>query len=175
VLVDRYRRVDLQGSRDGPLVLAVCRETWRMATRVAGGEEVAFDPDSSRFTWSDAEGAPPLRMRWFLREGWGDGAHYETGPVLMRAPTAAVLLPALAPTDVELRLRVVSPSAVPLALRVNGHAVGAWRVGPEDREQAFPIPARYLVRGDNLLTLTSADGSLGARLLEVRYRRRPSG
>ena len=171
VLVDRYCRVDLQSSRDGPLVLALCRETWRMATRLAGGDEVVLDPESSRFTWSDAEGAPPTRMRWFLREGWGDGAHYDAGPVLMRAAAATVLLPVLAPEDVELWLRMASPSPVALGLAVNGHAVGSWRVGPEETGQSFRIPARYLVRGDNLVTVTSPDGSLGARLLEIRYRR----
>jgi hypothetical protein len=174
VLVDRYRRVDLQGSRDGPLVLALCRETWRMATRLAAGDEVVLDPESSRFTWSDGDGAPPTRMRWFLREGWGDGAHYDTGPVVMRARAATVLLPALAPADLEVRLHMVSPSPVPLALGVNGHSVGSWRAGPEDKEQAFLIPARYLVRGDNLVTVSSPEGSLGARLLEIRYRQKPA-
>ena len=61
-----------------------------------------------------------------------------------------------------------------LALSVNGHAVGSWRVGPEETEQAFRVPARYLVRGDNLVTVTSADGSTGARLREIRYRRIPA-
>ena len=171
VLVDRYRRVDMQSSRDGPLVLALCRETWRMATRLAGGDEVVLDPESSRFTWSDADGGPPTRMRWFLREGWGDLPHYDAGPVLMRAPAATVLLPALEPAEVEVQLRMVAPSPMAMALAVNGHALGSWRVGPEDMAQAFRIPARYLVRGDNLVTVTSPDGSLGARLLEVRYRR----
>jgi hypothetical protein len=174
VLVDRYRRVDLQASRDGPLVLALCRETWRMATRLAGGDEIVLDPESSRFTFSDAEGASPTRMRWFLREGWGDGAHYDAGPVLMRAPAATVLLPVRSPAELEVRLRMTSPSPLALALGVNGHAVGAWRVGPEAAEQAFLIPARYLVRGDNLVTVTSPEGTLGARLLEIRYRQKPA-
>jgi hypothetical protein len=174
VLVDRYRRVDLQSSRDGPLVLALSRETWKMATRLAGGEEVVLDPESSRFRWGDADGGAPTRMRWFLREGWGPLPHYDTGPVLMRATAATVLLPALGPAELEARLRMVSPSPVTLALAVNGHALGSWRVGPEDTEQSFRIPARYLVRGDNLVTVTAPDGSLGARLLEVRYRRAPA-
>jgi len=172
VLVDRYRRVDLQSSRDGPLVLALSRETWKMATRLAGGEEVVLDPEASRFLWADAaDGGAPTRMRWFLREGWGPLPHYDTGPVLMRASAATVLLPALGPAELEARLRMVSPSPVTLALAVNGHALGSWRVGPEDTAQAFRIPARYLVRGDNLVTVSSPDGSLGARLLEIRYRR----
>jgi len=170
VLLDRYRRVDLQGSRDGPLVLAVCRETWRMATRLASGEDVVFDPESSRFTSSEEDPGPPSRLRWFLREGWGDGAHYDTGPVLMRAPAATVLLPMLRPAEVDLWLRMTSPSPAALGVSVNGHALGSWRAGPEDAEQAFRVPARYLVRGDNLVTLTAPDGGLGARLLEIRYR-----
>jgi hypothetical protein len=68
---------------------------------------------------------------------------------------------------------MASPSPTALALAVNGHALGSWRVGPEETEQSFRIPARYLVRGDNLVTVTSPAGSLGARLLEVRYRRVP--
>ena len=99
VLVDRYRRVDLQSSRDGPLVLTLCRETWKMATRLASGDEVVLDPESSRFLWFDSDGGAPTRMRWFLREGWGPLAHYDTGPVLMRAPAATVLLPVLGPTE----------------------------------------------------------------------------
>ena len=113
----------------------------------------------------------PTRMRWFLREGWGDLAHYDTGPVLMRAPAATILLPALEPAELEVQLRMVAPSPMAMAVAVNGQALGSWRVGPEDTAQAFRIPARYLVRGDNLVTVTSPDGSLGARLLEVRYRR----
>jgi hypothetical protein len=174
VLVDRYRRVDLQGSRDGPLVLAVCRETWRMAARLAGGDEVVFDPQSPRFTSSDSEPGSVSRLRWFLREGWGDRAHYGTGEVVMHAPAATVLLPVLVPTDLEVRLRMRSPSPVTIALSVNGHAVGSWRASSEEAEQAFRIPARYLVRGDNLVTLSSPDGRLGARLREIRYRRAPA-
>jgi hypothetical protein len=174
VLLDRYRRVDLQGSRDGPLVLAVCRETWRMATRLAGGDDVVLDPEARRFTWVDPETGQTSGMRWFLREGWGDHPHYDTGPVLMRAGAATVLLPVLAPAELEVRLRMTSPSPVTLALGVNGHAVGSWRVGPEETEQAFRVPARYLVRGDNLVTVTSVDGSTGARLREIRYRRMPA-
>jgi hypothetical protein len=63
----------------------------------------------------------------------------------MRAPAATVLLPALAPEEVEVRLRMASASPVALSLGVNGHAVGSWRVGPEETEQSFRIPARYLV------------------------------
>jgi hypothetical protein len=172
--LDRYRRVDLQGSRDGPLVLAVCRETWRTASRLEGGDEVVFDPQTRRFAWGVSDPAQLGRMRWFLREGWGDRAHYGSGEVVMHAPAATVLLPVLVPADLEVRLRMMSPSPVTLALSVNGHPVGSWRASSEEAEQAFRIPARYLFRGDNLVTVSSPDGGAGARLREIRYRRAPA-
>lgn len=171
LLVDRYRRVDLQGSRDGPLVLGVCRETWRTATRLAGGEEVVFDPESRRFAWGESDPGQLGRMRWFLREGWGDRAQYGTGEIVMHRPAASLLLPVLAPADVEVRLRMMSPAPATLALSVNGRPLGSWHVDAAEAEQVFRVPARALARGDNLLTIASPEGRLGARLREVRYRR----
>ena len=42
-------------------------------------------------------------------------------------------------------------------------------------EQAFAIPARALVRGDNLVTLSSPEGRPGARLRTVTFARRRAG
>jgi hypothetical protein len=42
--LDRYRRIDLSGSRDGPLALAVIREGRHVAEQLAQGGEVVFDP-----------------------------------------------------------------------------------------------------------------------------------
>src|SRR5262249_52875448 len=102
LLLDRYRRVDLQSTRDGPLVLAVCRESWRTAARLDAGEEVAFDPASRRFAWGESDPGQLGRMRWLLREGWGERAHYGTGEVVMHAPAATLLLPVLTPADLDL-------------------------------------------------------------------------
>jgi hypothetical protein len=173
LLLDRYRRVDLQGSRDGPLVLAVCRETWRTATRIASGNEVTFDPGSRRFAWGESDPGQLARMRWFLREGWGERAHYGTSEIVMHAPAATLLLPILVPADLEVGLRMMSPAPQALALSVNGRPLGSWLADPAATEQVFRIPARALFRGDNLLTLASPEGSLGARLREVRYRQVP--
>jgi hypothetical protein len=168
--VDRYRRIDLQGSRDGPLVLAVCRETWRTAARLAAGEEVVLDPATRRFAWGESDPAQLGRMRWFLREGWGARAHYGTNEVVMHEGAAGVLLPVLRPLDLELRLRMFAPIAETLTLSVNGHPLGSWHADTTAPEQAFRVPARLLFRGDNLVTVTSPEQGGGARLRQIRYR-----
>jgi len=171
LLLDRYRRVDLQATRDGPLVLALCRESARAAARLEAGDEVTFDPASRRFAWGESDPAQMGRMRWFLREGWGERAQYGTSEVVMHAASATLLLPVLTPVDLDLRLSVMGPAAQTLAASVNGAPLGSWRVAGGEDEQGFRVPARALFRGDNLLTLTSLDKVLGARLRQVRYRR----
>jgi hypothetical protein len=173
VLVDRYRRVDLQGSRDGPLVLAVCRESLRAANRLSRGETLRFDPELSRFTWGESDPGQLARMRWFLREGWGARAHYGTREIVMHEPEATLLLPVLDPAELEVRMQVMAPVAGPLALAVNGQPVGAWMADASAAEQVFTIPERVLVRGDNLVTLSSPEGRPGARLRLVTFARRP--
>jgi hypothetical protein len=168
--VDRYRRIDLQGSRDGPLVLAVCRETWRTAARLDAGEEVVLDPATRRFAWGESDPAQLGRMRWFLREGWGARAHYGTNEVVMHEAAAGVLLPVLRPVDLELSLRMMAPYAETLTLAVNGQPLGSWHADPTAPEQAFRVPARLLFRGDNVVTITSPEQGGGARLREMRYR-----
>src|SRR5262249_59512314 len=126
VAVDRYRRVDLQGSRDGPLVLAVCREGARTAERLAAGDEVVFDPETRRFAWGETDAAQLGRMRWFLREGWGERAHYGTGEVVMHAPAASVLLPVFVPADLQVRLRMMSPAPATPPLAATRKPPGAW-------------------------------------------------
>ena len=174
VLLDRYRRVDLQGSRDGPLVLAVCRETWRTASRLAAGDEVSFDAESRRFAWGDSDPGQLGRMRWFLREGWGERAHYGTNEIVMHQPEATVLLPVLTPAALDVRLRMMSPVPATLALGVNGRPLGSWHVDQAVTEQVFRVPARVLFRGDNLVTISSPEGRVGARLREISYRPVPA-
>jgi hypothetical protein len=103
---------------------------------------VVLDPESSRFTWSDAEGAPPTRMRWFLREGWGRPGPLRPGPLAMRAPAATVLPAVRAPAEGGGGggCRMWRASPVTLALGVNGHAVGSWRVGPRGNGAGLPRP-----------------------------------
>jgi len=170
-IVDRYRRADLTGPRDGPYVLAVARETLRTARRLSRGEEVVLDPAERRFAWGDSHPSEMDRMRWFLREGWGERAHYGTNEVTMHAERASVLLPVLAPEDLSVALHVQAPGPLVVDASVNGRALRSWVVGPETGPESITIPADAMFRGDNLLTLSARDGAPGARLRGMVYRR----
>jgi hypothetical protein len=163
--LDRYRRVDLQGPRDGPLVLALCRETLRTANRIERGLTVAFDPGRYRFVWGVSDPGELARMRWFLRDGWGELAHYGTGPIAMESPTASLLLPLFRPRDVDVELALEADGPLRVDVAVNGRPLGGWEVAGEGVEAAFRVPAGVLFRGDNLVTLTqSPQEGHGARL-----------
>jgi hypothetical protein len=49
--LDRYSRVDLAISRDGPYVLGFARETLKTARRLQRGETVILDPAERKFAW----------------------------------------------------------------------------------------------------------------------------
>jgi len=169
-IVDRYRRADLTGPRDGPYVLVVCRETLRTARRLARGEEVALDPSERRYAWGDSHPSEMDRMRWFLREGWGERAHYGTGEVTMHAERASVLVPVLAPADLSAALHVQAPRPLVVDASINGRPLRSWAVGPDSAPETVAIPGAALVRGDNQLTLSARDGAPGARLRGIVYR-----
>jgi hypothetical protein len=169
-IVDRYRRADLTGPRDGPYVLAVCRETLRTARRLSRGEEVALDPSERRYAWGQSHPSEMDRMRWFLRGGWGERAHYGTGEVTMHAGSAHVLLPALGPGDVAAAFHVQAPRPLVVDASINGRLLHSWAVGPDSTPEPVAIPGAALFRGDNLLTLAARDGAPGGRLRRIVYR-----
>lgn len=169
VLLDRYRRLDLQGSRDGPLVLGFSRETWRTATRLGRGETVTFTPESHRYAWGESDPGRLGRMRWFLRQGWGDQAHYGTSDIVMQAPAADLVLPVVETRDVEVTLRLAAPGRV-IAVAVNGQDLDTLVGDAAATAKVIRVPAEMLVRGDNVLTLRATDGTPGARLESLTYR-----
>ena len=158
LVADRYRRADFGGRRDGPLVLAFCRDSLRTARRLERGEAVNFDPESRRFEWGVSDPGELERMRWFLREGWGDTPHYGTGEIVMQAPEATLVLPCLTPRDLRLTLEMRAPSPRAGAVLVNGRPVGAWHASPAGEAASALVPASTLFRGDNLVTLAAAAG-----------------
>lgn len=157
-LLDRYRRVDLRGSRDGPLVLALCRESLQAAARLDRGRPVTLDAETAGYEWGVSAPEEMGRMRWFLREGWGARAHYGTGETLMRETRASLLVPVWRPRDLEAALRLEAPSARRVELAVNGRSLGEHTVGPAAAETVVRLPAQALVRGDNVLTLSAPEG-----------------
>jgi hypothetical protein len=169
VIVDRYRRADLSGPRDGPYVLVVCGETLRTGRRLSRGEEVTLDPSALRYAWGEAHPSEMNRMRWFLREGWGERAHYGTGEVTMHASRGSVLLPVLVPADLSATLHVQAPRPLVIDAAINGRPLPSWAVGPDGAPVKIEIPAAALFRGDNVLTLSARDGAPGARLRGIVY------
>jgi hypothetical protein len=151
-------------------VLVVSREGLRAARRLSRGEEVAFDPAARRFAWGDSHPSQMDRMRWFLREGWGERAHYGTGEVTMHEERASLLLPVLVPADLTAILHVQSPRPLVMDAAVNGRHLQSWAVAADSPPRAVAIPRGALLRGDNLLTLSARDGQPGARLRGVVYR-----
>jgi hypothetical protein len=161
LVVDRYRRVDLRGARDGPYVLGLCRESLRTAFRLDRGQAVSFDAATQRFAWGDSDPGDLDRMRWFLRDGWGGLAHYGTGEIVMHEATASLIIPSLRPRDLDLELVTEAPADGRVGIAVNGRAVG--ETGPGGGPIVVRIPASLLFRGDNVVTLSSGGGA-GARL-----------
>ena len=168
-LLDRYRRIDLRGARDGPLVLALGRESLQAAQRLERGRPVVFDTATTGYEWGVSPPEEMGRMRWFLREGWGPRAHYGTGDVVMREDRASLLVPVLRPRALEAVLRLDAPSPRPIELLVNGRSVGERIVGTAADESVVRLPPDAVFRGDNVLTLASPGGP-GVRFLSLTLR-----
>lgn len=151
LLVDRYRRVDLSHERDGPYVLTALRETLRIAARLERGQSVSWDPESRRYIWGVDPPQEMDRMRWFLRDGWGDKPYYGTRDLAMRQARASVLLPCFRPQPLDLVLLTDAPREERVRVVVNGARIGDLEVASERREATLRIPAALLFRGDNLI------------------------
>jgi len=161
---DRYRRVDLRGFRDGPLVLALSRESLRTARRLANGNPVTWDPQTSRYAWGLDNPREMDRMRWFLRDGWGERPHYGVGEMTTVAPRASFLLPLLAPQPVSVTLSLRAPAEGSLALFANGRPAGHVAVGRDARETTFALPPAALFRGDNVVSFEAVPGTTILRI-----------
>ena len=157
-VLDRYRRADLRGSRDGPLVLAIARDTPRFAMRLDRGRPVAYDPPQRRFDRDRSDMRDLERMRWFLRDGWGPRPQYGMGAVRMQAREASLLVPCFAPRELEVLITLRVKTAETVGVRVNGTPVGEIRADPNAERAAVGVPAASLFRGDNVLTLVGPEG-----------------
>jgi hypothetical protein len=168
-VVDPYRRVDLQGTRDATVMLAVFRETLEAGEKLEEDEAFEFDASSGRY----AQGlTKPFnlsqlrRVRWFLLDGWGPLAARRGGDAVMAGREATVLLPCLKPRELTAALTLDAPRDTRVGLRVNDRPVADLLVGPDVREWTVGIPAGVLFRGDNALTLRAAEAE--APLVRLR-------
>jgi hypothetical protein len=170
LVVDRYRRVDLQGTHDATVMLAILRGSLDAAADLEAGEEFAFDPSAGRYSrgLSKPFNLSQLRhVRWFLWDGWGPSAPRTAGDVVMAGREATLLLPCFRPRDLELTLSLDAPRDERLAVRVNQRPVGDVLATPGSRETVVRIPEAVLFRGDNALTLAT----LESEAPRVRLRR----
>jgi hypothetical protein len=168
---DRYRRVDLQGRRDGRLVLALCRESLAFASRLTKGKQVVYHPEERTFLAVRADPHGLERMRWFLWEGWGHRPQYGSGPVVMGDRRAVILVPCFRPADWNLILSASAPGEMSLLLLMNGRSLGEVSLGPLTTKHKVRIPGEALFRGDNLLELQAVGpADLRARLRELALR-----
>jgi hypothetical protein len=165
--LDRYRRLDLQGPRDGPLVLALCRESLRTAARLERGQTVSFDVASARFVWGLSDPAELRDMRWYLREGWGERPHYGSGPAELQAHEATLLIPTFGGADLDVTLRWEGDAAPSLRAALGDRGLATWSTGDTLRVH---VPAAALVRGDNLLSLVPSAGGPAPRLAALTVR-----
>lgn len=173
--LEHYRRADLRGRRDGPLLLALCRESLGQARRLAEGRPVAYVLAERRFRPGRDEPHFLERMRWFLRDGWGPTPQYGTGAVVMQSTPATLLLPCLRRADWTLMLALRASATIGLRVRVERTELGRIEVGPQHTRFRLHIPAAALVRGDNILVLETVTTPLarsvadaGVELLEIR-------
>ena len=168
---DRYRRLDLRGARDGPLVLAFCRETLRAAGRVERGDDVSFDTARQRYAWGVSPPAEMGRMRWFLRSGWGSLPHYGMADAVVREREATLVVPCLRPRPLALTLRLEAAHALPVGFSINARPLHQVLVGPGITSVTLEVPGELLFRGDNLLGLGGPEAAEALTLRSLAWHR----
>ncbi|MET0556477.1 MAG: hypothetical protein ABW221_25800 [Vicinamibacteria bacterium] len=168
--LDRYRRLDLRATRDGPLLLTFVRQSLAEARRLERGRFVVLDPARDVFVAGQSDARDLGRMRWYLRDGWGPRPSSSSGAeVVMQERRATVVLPCLRPDDWQVSLWLSSPLAADVDVEVNGHPLGRAPVTAEAARHLFAVPADALFRGDNLLAL-AAPSAAPVRLHRVAIR-----
>jgi hypothetical protein len=153
--LDRYRRLDLRATRDGPLLLTFVRQSLAEARRLERGRFVVLDPARDVFVAGESDARDLGRMRWYLRDGWGPRPSSSSGAeVVMQERRATVVLPCLRPEDWQVSVWLSSPVAVDVRLDVNGRALGTATPTAGAGRHLLAVPADALFRGDNLLMLS---------------------
>lgn len=168
--LDRYRRLDLRATRDGPLLLTFVRQSLAEARRLERGRFAVLDPARDVFVAGRSDARDLGRMRWYLRDGWGPRPSSSSGAeVVMQERRATVVLPCVRPDDWQVSVWLSAPVPAQVRVDVNGRALGTAPAGPEAARHRFAVPADALFRGDNLLGL-ALDADAPVRLHRVAVR-----
>jgi hypothetical protein len=158
--LDRYRRADLRGSDDAPLVLAACRLSLEWARQLERGEPAGLDLEVRPFQPERPALYQLGRLRWFLGAGFAAGSARGAGAAAFSGPRAELLVPVLTPGPLDAELRLRSPRPVTLRLALNGQSLAPAALAVGVTPVRVRLPAAALFRGDNTLELESDSGGL---------------
>ncbi len=147
--LDRYSRIDLSTSRDGPYVLGFVRETLRTARKLNRGETVVLDPSERKFAWGVSPPGELQKLRFFLRSGFGPLAHYGVHDIKMHEASATLVIPVLEPRRLEIKATLDARESVWITFLAGGSKVGEALVGPQAVAVTLDIGGTRLFRGDN--------------------------
>ena len=147
--LDRYARLDLGVSRDGPYVLGFTRETLRTARKLDRGETVILDPAERKFAWGVTPPAELQKLRFFLRSGFGPIAHYGIHDIKMRETSATLVIPVLEPRRLAIKATMDARESTWVTFLAGGGKVGEALVGPQAVTVTLDVAAARLFRGDN--------------------------
>ncbi len=153
VTLDRYSRLDLGTSRDGPYLLGFIRESLRTARKLDRRTAVVFNPDERKFAWGVSPPSELGKLRFFLGRGFGPLAHYGINDIRMREPTATLIFPVLEPGPLTMTLTIDARESAWIAAFAGKARVGEALVGPQAVQVTFRIPGARLFRGDNPIEL----------------------
>ena len=151
--LDRYSRINLATSRDGPYVLGFVRETVKTARKLNRGETVIFDPADRKFAWGVSPPNELSKLRFFLRNGFGPLAHYGVHDIVMREARGTLIVPVLEARALRMTLTMDARESAWMTVLAGGRRVGEALVGPQAVQVTFRIPGEKLFRGDNPLEL----------------------
>jgi hypothetical protein len=143
---DSYRRGEMLGGLDGVVVRAVCRESVAAMRALEDGTRVAFVPEEL-----DRSPGRLARVRWMLREGWGERPYYGPGPATTEGEAASLLLPSPGRVDLDVAVHATMSTSARLIASINGRPLPLARLSTPPT--LIHIPAAALFRGDNVLTL----------------------
>lgn len=167
-VTDSFRHTPEDAWNNPIRYLARNREALKTAAMLEGGGILTFDADSGRYAGPITERfnlTEGRQHRWFLLDGFGPDAVFESGAPAFRGE-AQLLLPMLVPRPVRMIVTLEGPLGARVRIGVAGSDVAAISVG---EPSSFLIPASVLIRGDNILTLKGApDQPLRLKRFEVR-------
>ncbi|GEM_PF-1080001 len=166
--LDRYSRIDLSTTRDGPYVLGFVRETLKTARKLERGETLVFDPKNRTFAWGVSPPNELGKLRFFLRDGFGPRAHYGIHDVRIREARASIILPVRRPQRLRVTATMDARASAWVTFLAGGRKVGEALIGPQAVAVTLDIAADRLFRGDNPIELQCEEAATVApRLLRL--------